>query len=80
MTNRITLPKPLICLYEGRIVSRNIKVYEVIILRSGKPCRVLAKDVNYPKEQAAPYDFEYLDEDSKENILKQVGYDYKQSI
>lgn len=70
MIKRIVLPLPLICLYEGRIITRSIKVYEVSLLRSGKPCRVLAKDVNYPKEQAVPYDFEYLDEDSKENILR----------
>lgn len=70
MIKRVVLPLPLICLYEGRIITRQIKVYEVSLLRSGKPYRVLAKDVNYPKEQAAPYDFEYLDEDSKDNILR----------
>lgn len=70
MIKRVVLPLPLICLYEGRIITRNIKVFEVSLLNSGNPCRVLAKDINYPKEQAAPYDFKYLDDDSKENILR----------
>ena len=72
MINRVVLPLPLICLYEGRIVTRTIKVYEVSLLKSGKPYRVWAKDINHPKEQAAPYDFEYLDEDCKENILRVI--------
>lgn len=74
--NRVVLPLPLICLYEGRILTSQIKVYEVALLRSGKPCKVYAKDINNPQNQAAPYDYEYLDEDSKENILevlKQIG-------
>lgn len=70
MVKRVKLPLPIICLYDGRIVTRNIKVFEVSLLDSGSPCRVLAKDINYPKEQAAPYDFKYLDDDSKENILR----------
>jgi hypothetical protein len=70
MKNKIILPIPLICLYEGRIVTRQIKVFEVSLLRSGKPYRVHAKDINYPNEENAPYDFKYLDEDCKENILR----------
>ena len=70
MINRKVLPLPLICLYEGRVLISQIKVYEVCILRSGKPYKVYAKDIINPQNQAAPYDFEYLDEDSKENILK----------
>lgn len=70
MVKRVVLPLPLICLYEGRIATKSIKVFEVSLLSDGKPCRVLAKDVNHPKMQAAPYDFECLDEDSKENILR----------
>ncbi len=70
MINRKVLPLPLICLYEGRVLISQIKVYEVGILRSGKPCKVYAKDIMNPQKQTAPYDFEYLDEESKENILR----------
>ena len=70
MVKRVVLPLPLICLYEGRVLTRNIKVFEVSLLRSGKPSKVWAKDINNPQMQAAPYDFEYLDDDSKEDILK----------
>ena len=70
MVKRVVLPLPLICLYEGRVLTRNIKVFEVSLLRSGKPSKVWAKDINNPQMQAAPYDFEYLDDDSKENILR----------
>ena len=77
MIKRVVLPLPLICLYEGRIITRSIKVFEVSLLRSGKPSKVWAKDINNPQMQAAPYDFEYLDDDCKENILRALKYDIR---
>jgi hypothetical protein len=72
MVKKVKLPIPIVCLYEGRILTRSIKVYEVTLLRSGMPYRVTAKDINYPNEVAAPYDYEYLDDESKETILKLI--------
>ena len=69
MVNKVVLPIPLMCLYEGRIAIITIKVYEVRLLRSGKPYRVFAKTLDTKNGNLKPFDFEYLDEDSKESIL-----------
>ena len=69
---KIVLKEPFNVVYEGRVLNRIIKVYEILLLRNGKPYKILAKDVTSPKSQAAPYDFEYLDFESKQKIAKVV--------
>jgi len=68
MSNKVVLKEPFNVAYEGRILNSIVRVYEIRLLRSGKPYRVYGKDVNNPQEQAAPYDFEYLDWESQEKI------------
>lgn len=68
MNNRIVLKNPINVVYEGRILNVTVKVYEICLLRSGKPCKVYGKDLINPQKQLAPYDYEYLDWESKEKI------------
>ena len=69
MVKKIVLDEPFNVVYEGRVLNRIVRVFEIRLLRrSGKPYRIYGKDVNNPQEQAAPYDFEYLDSESQEKI------------
>lgn len=73
MVKKIVLDKPFNVVYEGRVLNRIVRVFEIHLLRrSGKPYKIYGKDVNNPQEQAAPYDFEYLDDDSQARINKIV--------
>lgn len=69
---KIVLKEPFNVVYEGRVLNRIIKVFEIHLLRNGKPYKILGKDVTTPKVQAAPYDFEYLDFVSRRQIEKIV--------
>lgn len=69
MVKKIVLDEPFNVVYEGRVLNRIVRVFEIHLLRrSGKPYKIYGKDVNNPQKQAAPYDFEYLDWESQEKI------------
>ena len=72
MVSKIVLRDPINVVYEGILFNVVVKVFEIRILRSGKPYKVYGKNLNHPQKQAAPYDYEYLDFESKEKIDKIV--------
>ena len=73
MNRKIVLKEPVNVIYEGRILEYVIRVFEIHLLRSGKPWRVLAKDLKNPQKQAAPYEYEYLDYESRERLDKIIA-------
>ena len=67
-TQKIVLKEPINVIYEGRVLDIVVRVFEIHLYRSGKPATVWGKDIRNPQPQAAPYDFYYLDYESKERI------------
>ena len=65
---KIVLKEPINVIYEGRVLDIVVRVFEIHLYRSGKPATVWGKDIKNPQTQAAPYNFEYLDVESKERI------------
>ena len=65
---KIVLNEPINVVYEGRVMDVIVRVFEIHLYRSGKPATVWGKDIKNPQPQAAPYDFYYLDYESKERI------------
>ena len=65
---KIVLKEPINVIYEGRVLDIVVRVFEIHLYRSGKPATVWGKDIKNPQPQAAPYNFEYLDVESKERI------------
>jgi hypothetical protein len=65
---KIVLKEPINVIYEGRVLDVVVRVFEIHLYRSGKPATVWGKDIKNPQHQAAPYNFEYLDVESKERI------------
>ena len=72
MVKKIVVKEPFNVVYEGRILNRVVRVFEIRLLRNGTPYRVYGKDVNNPQEQAAPYDYEYLDWESQCRVLDEI--------
>ena len=73
MNKKIVLKEPVNVIYEGRILNYVVRVFEIHLLRSGKPWRVLAKDLKNPQKQPAPYEYEYLDWESRERLEKIIA-------
>ena len=74
MVDKIVVKEPFNVIYEGRVLNRVVRVFEIRLLRrSGKPYVIYGKDINNPQKQAAPYDFEYLDWESQERVLEEVN-------
>jgi len=67
-TQKIVLKEPINVIYEGRVLDIVVRVFEIHLYRSGKPATVWGKDIKNPQDQASPYNFEYLDVESKERI------------
>jgi len=67
-TQKIVLKEPINVIYEGRVMDIIVRALEIHLYRSGKPATVWGKDIRNPQPQAAPYDFDYLDYESKERI------------
>ena len=67
-TQKIVLKEPINVIYEGRVLDIVVRVFEIHLYRNGKPATVWGKDIRNTQPQTAPYDFYYLDYESKERI------------
>lgn len=63
--NKITFKNPIALIFESRICDFTIYVFEIRVLKSGKPYAVFTKD-------GKRYDFEHLTDYSKELVEKIV--------